>query len=45
METDGFRDLMRQAQAGDRPALDHLFVLALPFVERVVFHPAHPVRP
>lgn len=45
METDGFRDLMRQAQAGNRPALDRLFALALPFVERVVFHAALPVRP
>jgi RNA polymerase sigma factor (sigma-70 family) len=45
MQVHGFRDLVRKAQAGDPRALDDLFRDVLPYVERVVAGPAHPVRP
>jgi RNA polymerase sigma factor (sigma-70 family) len=45
MQVNGFRDLVRKAQAGDPAALDELFRGVVPFVERVVAGPAHPVRP
>jgi RNA polymerase sigma factor (sigma-70 family) len=45
MQVDGFRDLVWQAQAGDRPAIDRLFALALPYVEGVLRNPARAVRP
>jgi RNA polymerase sigma factor (sigma-70 family) len=39
MQADGFRDLVRQAQAGDAQALERLFGVALPYVERIVRDP------
>src|SRR5216683_942592 len=45
MQVDGFRDLVRRAQASDQQAQERLFALALPYVERVVRSPAGMVRP
>jgi RNA polymerase sigma factor (sigma-70 family) len=45
MQTDGFRDLVRKAQAGDSEARDQLFQAALPLIERVVRRSAWKVRP
>lgn len=45
MQTDGFRDLLRCAQAEEQPAIERLFELALPLVQRVVKSPAGHLAP
>jgi RNA polymerase sigma factor (sigma-70 family) len=44
MDSAGFRDMLRQAQAGDRQALERLFGLVMPYLKRVVRAPTRAAR-
>lgn len=45
MEAQGFRDLVRQAQAGDQQALDRLLSVVRPYLERLAQRYADPAWP
>jgi RNA polymerase sigma factor (sigma-70 family) len=44
MDDTGFHDLLRRAQAGDRPALDHVLALLRPHLEQLARRYADPAR-
>jgi RNA polymerase sigma factor (sigma-70 family) len=44
MDSAGFRDMLRQAQAGDRQARERLLAVVLPYVARVVRAPTRAAR-